>query len=157
MPKLENIHASFVSVAGKGVLIRGPSGAGKSELALRLIDQPGRGLGQSLIDSQLVADDQVQLFTRDGRLHGRAPDNLRGLLEIRGLGVVKLDVRVDCPLDLIVDVTGSGERMPDFASQKGDLAGFSLPLLYLPPLCPSGPARIRAALQLLQNPGQLHA
>jgi HPr kinase/phosphorylase len=67
------IHGSCVARAGAAVLVLGPPGSGKSDLALRLI---GRGW-------MLVADDQVLV---EGRAVS-APPSLRGLLEIRGLGI----------------------------------------------------------------------
>ena len=45
------VHASAVSLGGRGVLILGRSGAGKSGLALRLI----------ALGAQLVSDDRVVL------------------------------------------------------------------------------------------------
>ncbi len=63
----------------RGVLIEGPSGAGKSDLALRALE---RGFS-------LVADDRVRLFVSGGRLYGRAPSALAGLIEARGIGVTR--------------------------------------------------------------------
>ena len=57
----ETLHATTVSIGGRGVLIEGVSGAGKSDLALRLID---RG-------ATLVSDDYSFLQRRDGRLFAR--------------------------------------------------------------------------------------
>ena len=76
-----NIHASCVALGAQGVLLLGKPGAGKSDLALRLIDEGGR----------LVADDRTILFTRRGGLYGKSPASIRGLMEIRGLGIVQLD------------------------------------------------------------------
>lgn len=73
------------------MLVLGPPGCGKSDLALRLI---GRGF-------MLVADDQVLL---DGRAVG-APEALRGLLEVRGLGIFEgLPVAEGAMLALVVDL-----------------------------------------------------
>ena len=46
----ETLHATCLSVQGRGILLCGPSGCGKSDLALRLI---------TTLDARLVADDQV--------------------------------------------------------------------------------------------------
>ncbi len=62
----------------RGALIEGASGSGKSDLALRAIDQGFR----------LVADDRVVVFPAGGRLYGRAPETLAGLIEVRGVGVI---------------------------------------------------------------------
>lgn len=88
--QVTNIHASCVVLGSLGrtfdapedlgILIVGPSGSGKSDLALRLIE---RG-------ALLVADDRVDLYAHSGRLWARAPANLAGLMEIRGVGIVAM-------------------------------------------------------------------
>ena len=83
-----------VAVDGRGVLLRGPSGAGKSDLALRLID---RG-------AELVADDRVALVSSAGVLTASAPPALRGLMEVRGLGVFRLPYRTSVQLSLVADL-----------------------------------------------------
>jgi HPr kinase/phosphorylase len=85
------IHGSCVARAGAAVLVLGPPGSGKSDLALRLI---GRGFA-------LVADDQVVV---EGRAVS-APASLRGLLEVRGLGIFEgLPVAEGAELALAVDL-----------------------------------------------------
>jgi|LakMenEpi03Aug12_release.lakeMendotaPanAssembly.Ray.scaffolds.fasta_scaffold327788_2 serine kinase of HPr protein (carbohydrate metabolism regulator) len=64
----------------RGVLLRGASGVGKSELALRCVDHGWR----------LAADDRVVTWTSAGRLFGRAPIPLVGLIEVRGIGVASI-------------------------------------------------------------------
>lgn len=76
------IPGVLVAIHGDGILLQGESGIGKSELALQLLD---RG-------HQLVADDSVTVGIRNGILSGHAPDNLAGMLEIRGLGPCPVDV-----------------------------------------------------------------
>ncbi|AVX19724.1 MULTISPECIES: HPr(Ser) kinase/phosphatase [Carboxydocella] len=75
------IHGVLVDVHGVGVLITGESGIGKSETALELVKRGHR----------LVADDAVEVIKIGERLSGRAPEVVRHLLEIRGLGI--LDIR----------------------------------------------------------------
>src|SRR3981189_3410655 len=87
-----NIHASCVAIGARGVLLLGASGTGKSDLALRLIDE----------GAKLVADDRTILFTAKGMLHARAPASIKGLLEIRGLGIVELPVRTRVKIALVV-------------------------------------------------------
>ena len=72
------IHGVLVRVADVGVVIVGESGTGKSQCALDLIR---RG-------HQLVADDVVEIFEKDGKACGRPTEFTRGLMEIRGLGIV---------------------------------------------------------------------
>lgn len=74
------IHGGLLSIYGKGVLIRGESGMGKSEIALELIK---RG-------HLLVADDRVDCYRIHNKIVGKAPELLREMLEIRGIGVINV-------------------------------------------------------------------
>ncbi|SFI82068.1 Hpr(Ser) kinase/phosphatase [Paenibacillus sp. UNC496MF] len=75
------IHGVLVDVYGVGMLITGGSGIGKSETALELVKRSHR----------LVADDAVEIRqTSDNQLHGTAPELIRHLLEIRGLGIINV-------------------------------------------------------------------
>ncbi len=77
-----SIHGVFIEVYGEGVLILGDSGVGKSETALELVKRGHR----------LVADDLVEIRkVSDTTLLGRAPEIIRHLIEIRGIGI--LDVK----------------------------------------------------------------
>jgi HPr kinase/phosphorylase len=130
------LHASCVELAGIGVVLRGPSGCGKSDLALRLIDGGAR----------LVADDRL-LVERDGdRLLARAPDAIAGLIEVRGLGIMRLDHRPVSTLGLMVALGDARrtERLPQRATCR--LLGVALPYLELDPRTPSACAKIRLAL-----------
>jgi hypothetical protein len=128
------LHASCVAVDGKGVLIEGPSGSGKSDLALRLIDGGAR----------LVADDQVEILDRDGRLHARAPGALAGLIEARGQGLFRLDPLDEAPLALAVTLQAPAERLP--APAVRTLLGIGLPAVAIDPFQASAPARLRLVL-----------
>ncbi len=148
------LHGTCVSVGGAGVLILGEPGSGKSALALRLIDEPGYGISGVLLHSELVADDQV-IVTRDrDRLMASAPATLRGKLEIRGLGIVKLATPPSVPLLLVVKLQDHPtiERLPDLATF--DILGMALPLVEIDAKTPSAPARLRAALTWLKQPGE---
>lgn len=73
-----NVHGVLMNVFGKGVLIIGESGMGKSEVALELI----------LKGHSLIADDRVDVSRVKERLVGTAPDLIKGMLEIRGIGII---------------------------------------------------------------------
>ena len=88
-----NIHASCVCFKNKGILILGDSGQGKSDLSLRLIMERG---------AELVADDRVDLKNESGSIVASAPASLAGLLEVRGLGLVKLPFKKEAKIQLIV-------------------------------------------------------
>ncbi len=74
----DNIHGVLMNVFGKGVLITGSSGMGKSEIALELIRK----------GHILVADDRVDVVRVHNTIFGQAPELLRGMLEIRGMGII---------------------------------------------------------------------
>ena len=74
-------HGVLLDVYGIGVLLTGESGVGKSEAALELVK---RG-------HQLVADDVVDICrVADDRLVGEAPEMIRHLMEIRGIGIIDI-------------------------------------------------------------------
>ena len=78
-----NVHGNLLDVFGMGVLIMGSSGVGKSECALELIERGHR----------LVADDQVIIRRLSKEeLLGRSSDVLKYHMEIRGLGILNLEL-----------------------------------------------------------------
>ncbi len=129
------VHGTAVAIDGGAVLIRGPSGAGKSDLAVRLIDRGAR----------LVADDQALVRREGDELLVRAPETIRGLIEIRGLGILRLEALEEAPLVLVVDLVAPDavERLPERRSES--LFGLSLPLIALAPFEASAAAKVRLA------------
>jgi HPr kinase/phosphorylase len=101
---MDQFYATAVIYCGFGILIRGPSGSGKSDLALRLIDD----------GADLIADDQVVIKAVGQELYLSAPDSLSGLIEVRGIGVIKIEYVSDIRLCLIVELDPSNEiqRIP---------------------------------------------
>lgn len=86
-----------------GAALSGPPGTGKSGLALALMAQGWR----------LVADDGALVWAGGGLLWARAPTPTRGLIEVRGLGIVSVPDRDLCRLVLAVTLTpGDPERLP---------------------------------------------
>ena len=122
------IHGSCVARDDAGVLILGPSGAGKSDLALRLLS---RGFS-------LVADDQVDIS--DG--FAQAPEALAGLLEVRGVGIVRLPYLSGVKLNVIIALTDQPERLPR-PERHADL---NLPVVRLNAASASAPDRVVLAL-----------
>ena len=127
------VHGTCIDVAGAGVLLRGPSGSGKSDLALRLIDRGAR----------LVADDQVEVTAAGGKLVAVAPVALAGLLEVRGLGLLRLERAASARLELVVDlvVPELVDRLPE--GQMVEIEGVAVPLLRLAPFQASAAAKVR--------------
>jgi hypothetical protein len=125
----------------RGALIEGPAGAGKSDLALRAL-----GLGFSL-----VADDRVVLWTSGGSLFGRAPDALRGLIEVRGLQVIPIPALPLAEVALAVRC-GAPERIPE--PQSAVLLGLAIRCLTLDPREPSAAAKLGRALDHFDGGGK---
>lgn len=121
------VHASAVLVGARAVLIRGPSGAGKSRLALALVEAARTG---TLRFAKLVGDDRVHLEPANGRLLVRPADALAGLIEIRGVGIRRLDYEASAVVGLVVDLAAAdAERLPQTERQHTVIAGLSLPRL----------------------------
>jgi HPr kinase/phosphorylase len=93
-PKSTIVHGSAVALGGRAVLILGTSGSGKSSLSLQLIARGG----------QLVADDRVILCRRGETLVASAPPAIAGLIEARGLGLLRLEAIPEAPVVLAVDL-----------------------------------------------------
>lgn len=123
------VHGSCAARGGAGVLLLGPPGAGKSDLLLRLLD---RGFA-------LVADDRVEIA--DGWAGPAA--GLAGLLEVRGLGIVRLPFLAPVRLALAVALGAPGERLPAPAR----CAHADVPLLALDAAAPSAAAVVSLALE----------
>lgn len=96
------LHASCVEKNGLGVLLRGHAGAGKSSFALSLINQ----------GFMLVADDQVRASAEDGCLMARPAESIKGLLEVRGVGILKLKHSPICQVQYLIDL------VPGFRSDR---------------------------------------
>lgn len=121
------------------MLILGPSGAGKSELVLRLM---GRGW-------DLVADDQVELEAEPpDALTAAPPAALRGMLEVRGVGLFRdLPVAAPTRLRLVVDLLPAGESPPRLpAPGRFEAHGRSLPRLALAGREAACPDKVAVAL-----------
>src|SRR5262249_1784422 len=88
MPNSETGHASVVLVGEHPLLIRGEAGSGKSRLAWELIEC---GRSGRLPFVKLVADDRVRMFAAGGRLLAAPPETIRGMIEMRGLGLRRID------------------------------------------------------------------
>lgn len=135
---MTQIHATALQIDNEGVLLRGPSGAGKSDLALRLIEQ----------GATLISDDRVELMAKGPNLTAFAPPTLEGLLEIRNLGIIKLQHGGATNIRMVVDLVSDRpiERMP--TPQTVTLEGIELPLFVFNPFEASTPAKLSLALAI---------
>ncbi|MEN2978624.1 HPr kinase/phosphatase C-terminal domain-containing protein [Tistrella bauzanensis] len=154
-PPVPSIHATCVRIAGAGVLLIGDSGVGKSDLALRLIDA----------GAELVADDRVIIrppatdAADEARWPvARAPRALFGLIEVRGVGILRVGAADQASVRLVALLRRPGhpiERLP--GRRHLDLAGIAVPVIDLVAVEASAPARLRAALSAEIDPARRHA
>lgn len=117
----------------RGLLIVGPSGAGKSTSTLTLIERGWR----------LVADDRVVLWRSGEQVYGRAPAALHGLLEVRGVGVLRAPALRLAQVIAVLQHDPAPERVPE--ADRYDCAGVALPLVRLNLADPFSAARIAQA------------
>ena len=124
----QQFHGSCAARAGHGVLILGASGAGKSDLVLRLLS---RGF-------ILVADDQVVVENGLASPHPA----LAGLLEVRGIGIVRLPYQERVPVALVVALDAPADRLPTPVLHDG----LGVPMIRLDPAGASAVDRAILAL-----------
>jgi len=135
------IHATAVALEGDAIVLRGPPGAGKSDLALRLIENGAR----------LIADDQTLLRRADNHVLVRAPAAVAGLIEVRGVGILRVDYLDEAPLALVVDLVPSTEveRIPDDRFEV--VLGLPIRVIALAPFEVSAVAKLRLARRALPH------
>ncbi len=108
----EERHGGAVAFAGRGLLILGAPGAGKSRLALEM----------AALGAGIVADDVVEV--RPGAPPDRAgappilaaPARWHGLVEVRGLGLIRVPAHPPVPCAAAIDLSASappGDRLPE--------------------------------------------
>lgn len=134
------VHASAVLLGQKAVLLTGESGNGKSTIALQLIKAH---------EATLIGDDRVYLAKHGAVLMARPHDNLLGLLEMRGLGLLRLPYCQKAAVALAVELTSKAHvpRLATNAIYQYD--GLSIPLLRLDGHDPNTPLKITLALTAL--------
>ena len=127
-------HGVLVDVYGEGVLLMGESGVGKSETAVELVKRGHR----------LVADDAVEIRRVSSKsLVGRAPENIRHFIELRGVGIInarrifgmgaiKMSEKIDMCINLeIWDATKLYDRM-GIDSEYTEILGIRVPVMTIP-------------------------
>jgi HPr kinase/phosphorylase len=128
-------HGSAVARGGAGILLLGGPGSGKSDLALRLIQ----------IGFVLVADDRVCIAGR----RASAPELLRGMLEVRGLGLLRFAFE-EAELALVVRLVGDVRDVPRLPLPEL-MPDLGLPVISIVPSAASAAWRVALALDCLQG------
>jgi len=129
-----SMHGVLVEVLGEGVLILGESGVGKSETALELVKRGHR----------LIADDLIEIRrVSDTTLLGRAPENIRHMIEIRGLGILNVkelysvsSVKVQDNINFIINMEFWDENKVynrlGIEDEETTILGVSIPSVTIP-------------------------
>ena len=137
-----NIHATAISIGGKGVLLIGASGSGKSDLAMRLID---RG-------AVLVSDDRVLIERRNGQVILQTAPNIANMIEVRGVGIVHMPSVTGIALALVVQLSADVPRFVE-ALPACDIVGLSVPCIAVAAFEASAAIKVELALSpLLTKP-----
>ena len=102
-----NQHGVLINLYNVGVLLLGKSGIGKSECAIELLNKGGR----------LISDDIVIMQNIQGTLVGKAPEKIKELIEIRGIGIINIkeifgynSIQDESKIDLVVELIGFKEN-----------------------------------------------
>jgi serine kinase of HPr protein (carbohydrate metabolism regulator) len=83
---------------------------------------------------------------KDGeKLIASAPPNIAGKLEIRGIGIVDMDVLSDVPVALFVELTSEIQRLPD-ENRERPVLGVRIPLISIDAMSASAPSKVALAL-----------
>ena len=129
----DNVYGVMMNIYGKGIMITGKSGIGKSELALDLIN---RG-------HMLVADDRIDVTRVHNSINCTAPNLLKRMLEIRGIGIVDVTRMFGansylnkCSLDFVIKLVNYNETMDSDRlnpiNDTIDILGLQIPMLTIP-------------------------
>ncbi len=125
------VHGELLGMYGLGVLITGESGIGKSEIALELIT---RG-------HMFIADDMVEVLRLPGgKIVGKAPEGAKGLMEVRGLGIISVNdifggaLLPFSPVDLILELIPFEKQLERvFVEEESEnLLGVEIPKFKIP-------------------------
>lgn len=120
MLAIENspVHGTAIAVGGRGFLILGPSGSGKS----------GLGLQMMALGAKLVSDDQVVLQRVGDVVEMSVPEALRGKIEARFVGILKVPFIPSTTLFHVVDLSADAQaRLPQL--QHCDVLGVRIDLI----------------------------
>jgi serine kinase of HPr protein (carbohydrate metabolism regulator) len=136
MRSISTLHGTSVDVKGSGILICGKPGTGKSSLALQLID---RG-------AVLIADDQTVLSHEEEGLILRSPASLKGIMEVRGIGLCSFPSQDQSSLRLAIELCEKEEleRLP--APLFIEYHNLKIPLLKLKKHDPLGAIKVELKL-----------
>lgn len=142
---MTNVHATCVSLNGIGILLLGKSGSGKSDLALRLIEQTG---------AILVADDRTILDIKNNEITACCNDKLKGLIEVRNIGIIKKKYLPETKIFLAVELVENREqieRLPE--KEYWEYEKIKIKKIKIYPFDASAPYKIKVACDEMGEAG----
>jgi HPr kinase/phosphorylase len=146
-PKSIILHGTAVLLKSvdfppSAVFLRGRSGSGKSDLAFRLIEAGG----------QLVCDDQVAFERRQDKVYVGAVETIRGLLEVRGVGLIHTQVADPSRLRVVIDLVAheAVPRLPEI--ETVDILGVAIPRFRLHAFDVSAVLKVHMAMEVVHKP-----
>ncbi len=131
---VSSVHGVLMQVYGHGVLLEGESGIGKSEIALELLKK----------GHVFVADDRVDCYRLHNKIYGEAPEILKNMLELRGIGLIDVEkifgvtsLKDSVSIELIIrlvrwEADDSFDRLGLDSQQQKGIFGVNLPRLVIP-------------------------
>lgn len=138
-----SVHGSLIAYQGMGILIMGPSGSFKTRLCIESM----------MHGAKFIADDQVVLSLTMGMLMGGPRPGFQGVLELRGVGLMKLpDSATQQVVHTVVELTPVEqiERLP-VAREFREFLGIQVPLIRMAPPPSSSGALLLSAVKWVQE------
>lgn len=135
------VSGTALALEGKGVLLTGPSGSGKSDLAIRLIAAGWRLVSDDVVEVKLAGEGLLLDYP------AAAPPDLRGKIEVRGLGITAVPAALGpVALALVIRLVEPEkvQRMPDLEHES--YLGVMVRAIDLAPFEASSAAKVRLAL-----------
>jgi HPr kinase/phosphorylase len=136
------LHASAVLLDGDAVILLGGAGSGKSTLALHLIQAHG---------ATLIGDDRLFLHAHNGGVDVAPHERLAGLIEMRGLGLLRLPYAKSGRLALVVRLVAPEDVPRLAAAHFYPIEGHDIACLSLDGHDPHSAMKIKWALAALHN------
>ncbi len=137
-----DIYASAVSIHGNGILLFGESKSGKSDITVRLLHD----------GADLIADDRTVLKKRGESVYAFPNPNIKGLIEVRGIGLVSLPFTENIPVAAIFTLIDKDEERTPLPGYR-EIMGIKIPTWKINPFYASSAIKVKLALHktLLEN------
>jgi serine kinase of HPr protein (carbohydrate metabolism regulator) len=138
LPK--RFHSTSLVVEDSGILIIGESGIGKSDLALRMIDS----------GAMLIADDITICKKINNFIYLFSPEETKGLLEVREIGIITVPFIENIKLSLVVQLINEENiRYPE--NENYLILGIKVPKIKIYGKNSSAVAKIKVKLNQIKN------